>query len=205
MDITLYHAPGACSMATYISLAEAGADFTVKIISLKNNDQSSPEFAALNPKKKVPYLVVDGKGLSENAAMQTWIAEAFPDANLFPSDSWDQKQALSYMSWFGSGMHPHITRHYKPPKFTEVTDAHTDLKAKAKAMFMEQMQLVDNELDGKTFFFDHYTACDSYFFWIYERALQEGFDLSGFKQCTAHNELLRKRASVQKVLAHTGA
>jgi len=205
MDITLYHAAGACSMATYISLAEAGADFTVKIISLKNNDQASPEFAALNPKKKVPYLVVDGKGLSENVAMQTWIAEAFPDANLFPSDSWDQKQALSYMSWFGSGMHPHITRHYKPPKFTEFTDAHADLKKKAKAMFMEQMQLVDNELDGKTFFFDHYTVCDSYFFWIYERALQEGFDLSGFKQCTAHNDLLRDRASVQKVLAHTGA
>ncbi len=35
MDITLYHSPGACSMATYVSLLEAGADFDVKIVSLK--------------------------------------------------------------------------------------------------------------------------------------------------------------------------
>ena len=47
MDITLYHSPGACSMATYISLLEADAEFDVKIISLKNNDQSSPEYLSL--------------------------------------------------------------------------------------------------------------------------------------------------------------
>lgn len=205
MDITLYHSPGACSMATYISLIEAGADFKVSIISLKHNEQSSPVFAALNPKKKVPFLVVDGRGLSENVAMQTWIAENFPSANLFPADSWDQKRALSYMGWFGSGIHPHITRHFKPAKFTSVAEAHSDLKAKGKAMYMEQLALVESELTDKTFFFDHFTVCDAYFFWIYERALQEGFDLSSFKQCTAHNNLLRERTSVQQVLAHTSS
>ena len=85
MDITLYHSPGACSMATYISLLEADAEFDVKIISLKSNDQQSPEYAAINPKKKVPFLVVDGNGLSENIAMQSWIAETFPQAMLLPS------------------------------------------------------------------------------------------------------------------------
>lgn len=34
MTITLYHAPGACSIATYVSLLEAGADFDVELISL---------------------------------------------------------------------------------------------------------------------------------------------------------------------------
>jgi len=61
MGITLYHSPGACSMATYISLLEAGAEFDVKITSLKTSDQLSPEYAAINPKKKVPYMVIDGK------------------------------------------------------------------------------------------------------------------------------------------------
>jgi len=32
--------------------------------------------------------------------------------------------------------------------------------------------------------------------------LEEGFDLSGFKHATAHNERMRQRESVQKVLAH---
>ncbi len=203
MDITLYHSPGACSMATYISLLEAGAEFDVKIISLKTNDQSSPEYAAINPKKKVPFLVVDGNGLSENIAMQSWIAETFPQADLLPSDSWDQKRALSYMGWFGAGIHQHLTRHFKPIKFCANTDSHDDIKAKAKQMYMEQLALVEVELTNKTWFFDHFTVCDSYFFWIYNRALDEGFNLSGFKYCTDHNNRMRTRESVQTVLAHT--
>lgn len=138
--------------------------------------------------------------MSENVAIQSWIAEAYPDAQLLPSDSWAQNKALSYMGWFGSGLHPHMTRHFKPTKFCANKDAHTDLKAKAKAMYPEQLMLVEAELADKIWFFDHYTACDSYFFWIYDRALREGFDLSHLVQCTAHNKRMRDRESVQDAL-----
>lgn len=202
MDITLYHSPGACSMATYISLLEAGAKFDVNIINLGKNEQSSAEYVAINPKKKVPLLVADGRGLTENVAIQSWIAETYPDAHLLPSDSWERLRAVSYMGWFGAGIHPHITRHFKPAKFCADESSHADLKAKAKAAYMEQLEVVETELNGRTWFFDHYTVCDSYFFWIYTRALAEGFDLSGFKSCTAHNERMRERDSVKSVLAH---
>lgn len=207
MTITLYHSPGACSTATYISLLESGADFNVEIVSLSAKEQMSEKFTALNPKQKVPFISVDGHGLSENTAIQTWIAGAFPDANLLPKDTFQRARAISYMSWFASGMHPHITRHFKTVKFCQVAEADADIKAKAKAMFLEQMALVEQELNGRpfqdpTWFFDHYTTCDSYFFWIYDRALREGFDLSGFAQCTAHNNAMRERQSTQTVLAH---
>lgn len=203
MDITLYHSPGACSMATYISLLEANAEFDVEIISLKKGQQESPEYAAINPKKKVPFLIINGKGLSENVAIQSWIAESYPDARLLPSDSWNQKRALSYMGWFGAGIHQHLTRHYKPAKFCANADGHDDIRTKAKAMYMEQLELVEAELTDRTWFFDHYTVCDSYFFWIYNRGEGEGFDLTGFEHCTAHSNRMRERESVQKVLAHT--
>ena len=205
MDITLYHSPGACSMATYVSLLEAGAEFDVKIISLKNNQQSTPAYAAINPKKKVPFLTVDGNGLSENIAMLVWVAEAFPDVNLLPGDRWDHKRALSYMGWFGAGIHQHLTRHFKPIKFCADADSHDDIKARSKAMYLEQLALVESELHGKTWFFDHFTVCDCYFFWIYNRALGEGFDLTGFEYCTAHNNHMLERQSVQTVLAHTAS
>lgn len=203
MDITLYHSPGACSTATYISLLEAEANFDVKIISLKNSEQTTAEYAAINPKKKVPFMVIDGKGLSENIAMLCWIAETFPQANLIPTDSWDNKRALSYMGWFGAGIHQHLTRHFKPVKFCADVESHDDIKTKSKAMYMEQLALVEAELTNKTWFFDHFTVCDAYFFWIYDRALTEGFDLTGFEHCTAHNTRMRERNSVQKTLAHT--
>ena len=203
MTITLYHAPGACSTAAYVSLLEADADFDVELISLAKKEQTSESYKAINPKQKVPYLVVDGKGLSENTAIQTWIASAYPEANLLPQDSFERARAISYMNWFSSGMYPHITRHFRTAKFCEIESAHADIKAKAKAMFFEQMALAEQELEGRTWFFDHNTACDSYFFWVYDRALREDFDLSGLKNCTAHYEAMKERPNVQKALAHT--
>lgn len=188
-------------MATYISLCEAEAEFEVKFIRLENNDHLNPEYISINPKRKVPFLTVGDKGLSENVAIQSWIAEAFPAANLMPSDPWDQKRALSYMSWFGSGVHPNITRHFKPVKFCSDVNSHDDVRAKAKDMYMEQLALIESELAGRTWFFDHYTVCDSYFFWIYVRGLGEGFDLTKFQYCTDHNNRMRDRPSVNKVLA----
>jgi glutathione S-transferase len=203
MTITLYHAPGACSIAAYVSLLEAGADFDVVLISLAKKEQNSEGYKSLNPKEKVPYLVVDGKGLSENTAIQTWIASAYPKANLLPHDSFEQARAISHMNWFSSGMHPHITRHFRTTKFCAIESAHEDIKAKAKAMLFEQMALVEQELDGRTWFFEHNTACDAYFFWVYDRALREDFDLSEFTNCTRHYEEMKKRSNVQKALAHS--
>lgn len=205
MKITLYHSPGACSMAPYISLLEAGADFDVRIVNLRNNEQLSDDYAALNPKKKVPYLVVDGRGLSESTAIQCWISETFPAARLLPSDPWDHKRAISYMSWISSGMHPHITRHFRTEKFSALPEAAADIKARAKAMFFEQMRLADDVLEGRVWFFDQFTACDAYFFWMFDRATREGFDLSEFTHAAAHNDRVRARDSVQKVIAHKAA
>ena len=201
MDITLFHSPGACSMAVYISLVEAGAEFDVKIIRLKNKEQKNPEYAALNPKKKVPFLLVDGEGLSENVAIQTWIAETYKAANLLPSNSWNQKQALSYMGWFGAGIHPHMSRHFSPAKFCSCEDTYSDIKIIAESMYVEQLALVEAKLTNKTWFFDHYTVVDSYFFWIYERAVRAGFDLSGLEYCAAHSKRMHERESVKKALA----
>lgn len=203
MTITLYHAPGACSIAAYVSLLEAGAKFDVVLISLAKKEQSSASYTALNPKQKVPYLIVDGKGLSENTAIQTWIASAYPEANLLPQDIFERARAISHMNWFSSGMHPQITRHFRTAKFCDIESAHEDIKAKAKAMFFEQMALVEQELDDRTWFFDHNTACDAYFFWVYDRALREDFNLSEFRNCTKHYEAMKKRPNVQKALAHT--
>ena len=42
MKILFYYAPIACSLAPYITLTEAGADFEVRSINLKKVQQRSP-------------------------------------------------------------------------------------------------------------------------------------------------------------------
>ena len=88
MEIVLYYAPIACSLAPYITLTEVDADFEVRPIDLRKGQKSSPEYLKLNPKHKVPALVIDGKTLTENVAIHQWIHRTIPAAKLLPADPW---------------------------------------------------------------------------------------------------------------------
>jgi glutathione S-transferase len=77
MEIALYYAPTTCALAPYITLTEAGAEFEVRPINLGKGQHNSPEHLKINPKHKVPLLIVDGKTLSESVAIQIWIARTY--------------------------------------------------------------------------------------------------------------------------------
>ncbi len=201
MKILLYYAPIACSLAPYITLTEAGADFEVRSINLRTGQQKSPEYLKINPKHKVPLLVVDGKTLSENVAIQQWIDTAFPSANLFPKDPWQRLHAVSLLSWCSSGIHPYLTRMNSPIAVCDVPGSEQSVYRLAQSHLFENYKLADAMLAGREYFFDHFTAPDSHFFWCFRRGTLFGIDLSQFKNCTAHFERMKTRSSVQKLLA----
>ncbi len=105
--LTLYFAPGSSSFAVHIALHEIGVAFEGKPMSFKNNDLRSPEYLKLNPEGKVPTLLVDGRPLTEVAAILYYLAKRFPDAALLPRDDIQaDAQALSWMSFAASTLHP---------------------------------------------------------------------------------------------------
>jgi glutathione S-transferase len=61
MEIALYYAPITCALAPYITLTEAGATFEVRPLNFRKGQHTSPEYLKINPKHKVPLLIVDGK------------------------------------------------------------------------------------------------------------------------------------------------
>ncbi len=104
--LTLYFAPGSSSMAVHIALHEIGIPFEGKPMSFKN-DLRKPDYLALNPEGKVPTLVVDGRPLTEVAAILYYLAKRFPEAELLPRDDLEaDAQALSWMSFIASTLHP---------------------------------------------------------------------------------------------------
>jgi len=69
-------------------------------MSFKGGDLRSPAYLALNPEGKVPTLVIDGRPLTEVAAILYYLAKRFPDAELLPRDDIEaDAQALSWMSF----------------------------------------------------------------------------------------------------------
>lgn len=201
MNIALYYAPIACSLAPYITLTEAGAEFDVRPINLRKGQQNSAEYLKINPKHKVPLLVVDGKTLSENVAIQQWIDMTFPATNLFPKDPWQRLQAVSLLAWCASGIHPYLTRMNSPIAVCDVPGSEDHTFKIAKKHLFENYKLAEEMLAGREYFFDHFTAPDAHFFWTFRRGTLFDIDMSEFKNCTAHFERMKTRPSVQKLLA----
>jgi len=94
-------------MAPHIALHEIGVDFETRWISLAKREQYSPEYLALNPEGKVPTLIVDGRPLTEVAAILYYLARRFPAADLFPADDLEaQAHVISWMSLIASTVPP---------------------------------------------------------------------------------------------------
>jgi glutathione S-transferase len=123
MEIVLYYAPNTCALAPYVTLTEAGADFEVRPLNFRKRQNFSPEYLKINPKHKVPALVVDGKIMTENVAIHQWVHRTFPDAKILPTDPWDQLRAISLHAWCASGIHPFLSRINNPPKVCDATGA----------------------------------------------------------------------------------
>jgi glutathione S-transferase len=202
MKLTLYYAPQTCALVPYVTLTEAGADFEVRNINTRNGDNHKPEFLTVNPKHKVPVLVIDGDALTENIAIQIWINRTFPQAKLLPADPKEEIKAISLMGWFGSGIHPHLTPNARPQNYCDLPGSEESVKRVARKLLFEDLEIADERLAGREYFFQHFTACDAYFFWCIRRALSFKLDLSSFTNCMAHFDRLQQRASVQKVVAH---
>ena len=71
-------------MAPHIALHEIGVPFEAQTVSLRQKENRSPAYLRLNPEGKVPTLLVDGRPLTEVAAILFYLARRFPAAGLLP-------------------------------------------------------------------------------------------------------------------------
>ena len=202
MKLTLAYAPVACSLVPYILLTEAGAAFDTLDVNMGKGEHHGAEYLRINPKGKVPTLIIDGEPLTENAAIQIWIARQFPDAKLLPADPMDYVRAISVMAWCAAGIHPKITQQARPERYCDMPGTADNVRALGSHSLLELFELADNMLAGREWFFDHFTCADAYFYWCFRRSTNFKADMSPFKNCMAHLKRMEQRASVQKLLAH---
>ena len=202
MKLELYYTPYACSLVPYVTLAEVGADFEVRPINIRKSQHLSPEYLKVNPKHKIPTLVIEGEPLTENVAIEVWIAKRFPNAKLLPTDQIQEAKAISLMAWCAAGIHPALSIMARPQRYCDFPGAEDSVRRCAEKLLLESFQVADDMLAGREWFFDHFTAPDIYFYWCYRRAKQLKADLSAFQNCNAHSERMQNRPSVQKLLAY---
>lgn len=104
--LTLFHAPGSCSVGIRVLFEEIGVSYTLHTLDLRAGAQRDPAYLALNPKGKVPALGrEDGSVLTEFPAIALWLARRFPDAGLWPADPEGEVRTLELLDFLVSSVH----------------------------------------------------------------------------------------------------
>jgi glutathione S-transferase len=175
-----YHAPGSSSMAVHIALNEIGAAFEGRTISFAYRDQDPVGFRAANPEGKVPTLLIDGRPLTEVAAILYYLARTYPAAALFPfGDVEAEAHVISWMSFIAATVHP------------------------ARRQGMERAQVVyrlaDQRLGSGPWAAGAYSVADIHLFrlfWRFRALL--GVDPAVFPNLCAHYDRMMERPAVRK-------
>jgi glutathione S-transferase len=192
-------------MAPHIALEEAGAEYKAVEIDEVGGAHLTDAYRKINPRAKVPALELDdGQVITENVAIQTFIARMHPQAQLLPADPVSEAHALSLMSFLATTVHPVFGRLWRPERSTDDPSAHGGIKAKARDIFFEYLREVDRLLAGRSWFFEHFTTVDAYAFVFYtwgQRVTLPVYELTAY---SAHKDRMLRRPAVQRILTREG-
>jgi glutathione S-transferase len=199
--LTLYYSPGACSMASHIGLEECGATYTEHPVLIAKGEQKTAEYAKINPRGKVPALAVDGRIITENTAILTYLAHRFPEAKLLPADPVDEANCIGTMAWFSNTVHPSYQRYVRTERFAEGEVAIASVKEMGKKSFWSNLEEIDGLLAGKPWIMgDQFTAADGYCLVFYGWGLRAELPMSQLANYSAFKDRMLKRPKVLKVL-----
>lgn len=180
--LTLYFAPGASSFAVHIALHEIGVPFEARPMSFRNNDTRSAEFLKVNPAGKIPTLLIDGRPLTEVAAILFYLAKQFPEAKLLPhGDIEAEAQAISWMSFVASTLHP--------------------ARRQGLDHVRQVYRIADQRLGTGWTLGAHYSIADIHLFRLYWRMFNSLHPAPGeFPHLDAHYARMMARPAVQRTI-----
>lgn len=205
MPITLYYGPGACSFASHIALEELGVKYDTVKLNLAEGDQRKPEYLKLNPRGAVPTLVVDGKVMTENVGILSFLAGGNPKKGLWPDDTWHQAKAISTMAWLSNHLHVAYRHYVRPARYSDDPASHDAIKAKGLAAFHDGLKEIDTLLAGREWAIgDHYTVIDGYLLVFYRWGNRAKLPVRELKHYTRLVEKVLARPAVKKVMADEG-
>ena len=124
--LTLYYAPGACSMASHIVLEESGEKYEPKKVDLAGGEQRTEAYLKLNPQGRVPVLRLDdGYALAENTAILPYLGKRF---GLWPKAPEADAKAMSTIGFFAASVHPAHAHVGRPERYTADQSAFPGIK-----------------------------------------------------------------------------
>ncbi|XP_028852204.1 glutathione S-transferase theta-2 [Denticeps clupeoides] len=97
--------------AVQIFLRSTKIPHTVKMVALRKGEHQTPEFAKLNPMKKVPVMVDNGFVLTESDAILKYLANTYnAPEHWYPRQPERRAKVDEYTAWHHSYTRPHAAK-----------------------------------------------------------------------------------------------
>ncbi len=196
--LTLYYAPGACSMASHIVLEESGENYEAKKVDLAGGEQRTEAYLKIHPLGRVPALRLDnGDPLAENTAILPYLGKRF---GLWPTAALADAQAMSTIGFFASSVHPAHAHVGRPERYTADTSAYPGIKDMGLKTFHTYLKQIDGMLAGREWLSDNYSVLDPYGLVFYAWGVRRELPMGELKNFTAFKDRMVKRPAVGRVL-----
>ncbi len=196
--LTLYYAPGACSMASHIVLEESGEKYQGKKVDLAGGEQRTEAYLKINPLGRVPALQLDdGQPLAENTAILPYLGKRF---GLWPQDAIAEAKALSVIGFFAASVHPAHAHVGRPERYTADQSAFSGIKEMGLKTFHGYLKQIDGMLANREWLLDRYSVLDPYGFVFYTWGVRRELPMAELKNYTAFKDRMVKRPAVQRVI-----
>jgi len=197
----LYAAKGTIAVAAALTLEEAGADWTLNLVDFSKGDQTSAAYTAINPKGRVPALVVGDDILTETGAIMNYIADMHPQAGLIPTDPIRAGRMRELMFYLASTMHVNHAHKMRGHRWADQKSSHADMAAKVAETMTDSCAYVEEFIEGPFVLGDAISLADLNLFAVSRWVEGDGVDMTAFPKLSAFRETVYKRASVAAITA----
>lgn len=198
----LYYSPGACSLASHITLHEVGRPFEIERADIAaKTTESGADYRKINPKGAVPALQLDnGEVLTEGAAIMQYVADvAGANELLPPSGTVGRARVQEMLNYIGSELHKSYSPFFNPALTDEARTAQ-------RAIIDGKLGWIEETLaDGRVWLTgDAFTPADAYLFTVTNWSAHVGHDLARFPRLVALRARIAARPAVVAALAAEG-
>lgn len=190
----LYFSPLACSLATRISLYEAGVDARFLPVDLKAKTiADGGDFLAINPKGQVPVIRTDdGEVLTENAAILAYVATMHPQLAAKGAPAYRLNEWLSFISSeLHRGLFGTLLSH----------DAGEEAKAFARTEGLSRLSHLNAHLQDREFLVgDDFTVADAYLATVLNWNQATRVDFAPYPNLVAYHRRMLSRPAVSRAV-----
>lgn len=197
----LFYKPGACSLASHITLRESGIDFTLDGVDLaKKRLENGDDYFAVNPKGQVPALLLDdGTLLTEGVAIMQYLADSVPDRQLLaPTGTISRYKTLEWLNYIATELHKGFTPLFRP-------DTPEEYKPIVRALLEKKLRYVNDALqEGQCLCGQRFTIADAYLFTVLRWAKAVKLNMEGLSHIDVYMARVAERPCVAAALKAEG-